>query len=142
MLPISTIIPIIGISLFASSFFLMSEKAPVFQASFERASVVDAPKAELLDFAEFPEARSAIVSELKRRNDEMRKCSERKRCVFLIAYSEFLRERLKTIDEGIDPLAYLKLKYGNEVYSFVEENHDLIELKFDERFTQGILRMT
>lgn len=96
---------------------------------------MDAPKTELSDFSEYPQSRQNVVSELKVRNTEMRKCSERKRCVFLMLYSEHLLGRLKTIDEGMDPLGHLERKYGKEAYAFIKENKTAIDLKFDERFT-------
>ena len=135
MLPVSTIIPIVGVSLFASSFLYLSEKAPNFQSAFKQASTMDAPKAELSDFAEYPQSRQDVVAELKVRNMEMRKCVERKRCVFLMLYSEYLLRRLKSIDEGTDPLEVLERKYGKDAYDYVKENRDTIDLKFDERFT-------
>lgn len=98
--------------------------------------------AETSDFSEYPESRKAIVSELKARNGEMRKCSERKQCVFLMTYSEYLQNRLKTLDKGIGPLEPLKRKYGKVAYEYVKENKDTIELKLDERFTAWILRKT
>lgn len=94
------------------------------------------------DFSEYPESRKVIVSELKARNGEMRKCSGRKRCAYLIVRSEFLLNRLETLDNGTDPLESLKRKYGKTAYDYVTENKDLIELKFDEHFTEQILRRT
>lgn len=120
----------------------MTEKAPTFQSAFDKASVSDAPKAEPSDFSEYPESHRIIISELKARNGEMRKCVERRHCVFLVAYVETLLNRLKTLDEGTDPLEYLERKYGKDAYTFVKENRDTIDLKFDEQFTKWLLRMT
>lgn len=94
---------------------------------------------EATSYSELPSSYESVISELKVRNTEMRKCSERKRCTFLMYRSEYLLNQIKTFREGVDPLKHLERKYGKVSYDYVRDNKDIMEMKLDEYFTKGVL---
>lgn len=80
--------------------------------------------------------------ELRKHNDELRTCKERKRCLFLIGYNQVLTSRIETLSNNTEPLGYIRRLYGDDSYSWIMENKDLIELQFDEWLTKELLTRT
>lgn len=95
-----------------------------------------------LSFSEFPDTHSIFMIELRKHNDELRTCKERKRCLFLIGYNQVLTSRIETLSNNTEPLGYIRRLYGDDSYSWIMENKDLIELQFDEWLTKELLTRT
>ncbi len=134
MLPINRVILSLGVAGFVSSFLLTSSITPKLQESFSEFSTPE--------HSEFPDAHSIFMDELRKHNDELRTCKERKRCLFLIEYTKVLRSRIETLSNNTEPFGYIRRLYGDGSYVWIMENRDLIELQFDEWLTEELLTRT
>ena len=135
MRTVNKIIVSVGFSVFCVLFLLTLSVVPKLQNALPLLS----PSSS---FSELPMSSNIFIDELRKHNNELRTCKERKRCLLLIGYTQVLRSRVETLSNNTEPFGYIRKLYGDSSYAWIIENKDLIELQFDERLTRELLTRT
>ena len=82
------------------------------------------------------------MDELRKQNNALHYCKDRRQCFLLIAYTEVLCSHIATLENNTEEFSYIRHRYGTWTYDWIIENHPTIELKFDEYLTKELLAKT
>lgn len=135
MRTINKIIISVGFSVFCVSFLLTLSATPKLQNALP-------PLSPSSSFSELPMSSTIFMDELRKQNNALHHCKDRRQCLLLIAYTEVLCSHINTLENNTEEFSYIRQRYGTGVYDWIMENRPTIELKFDEYLTKELLIRT